>query len=432
MVNNKVALSDVFLFFIFISIFIIVSSDLALSIIVFVSFSIYIISIPRHGFSSPFGLFVLVYLFYSVSYPLHSLIRGRGDDPYTLISLQIHIIGMLGFFLSSIVFRVCENRKLKANFFYAIKNRMYFLWSILLVFALAFAYKVSISGATSKQELSDSAGGFLYYMVLMYILVSSYLVIKISFEKFIYNIIFVSINLFVLMIVYLYSGERDIVFKFLFFTMVFYFDCKFRFRKKYYVLFTIAIFTILPISQFYKASLLAEKNIMDLVVSPEEIFVGEFLSSGRNVSKIVEFSEVRPNDIIYGERMVFDILRFFRVKSIDGIDVESTGSWYNNVVLPSINIYPNSGWGFSWVGFLYISFGYVGPFIGMFILGSFLSYSYSIRFNNIHYYVFYALTLAIAIYIQRADLANLLGQVIKFTIFPIFLISIWLRLKVTK
>ncbi|WP_447472626.1 O-antigen polymerase [Vibrio harveyi] len=401
--------------------------NLIFQVVLFVSIAIGIILNNRNDFSSPNGLFILIYTLYSISYPLHNIINYTTYDPFVCDSLLLHTFGLVGFYASSSLFK-SDKAQYSTDTFQVKKGYLYAIWGVGLLFTILFVYKASISGASNKQELSENSGGVLYYFVLLYILASSYITISLSFSSNMGKWLFIIFNTSVLFVAYLYSGERDVVFKYVFFCILFSFDVKYKFKRWYYFPLVLLIFIILPLSQFYKAAMLSSSEKAEFIIAPEELFIGEFISSGRNVSKLLEYENRYSGTLLPGERVVFDVLRFLRIKQIDNEDVASTGAWYNAHVLPSIGLYPNSGWGFSWVGFLYISLGYIGPIIGMFLLGMCLNYSYKRRFVSIDNYVFYILFLAVALYIQRADLANLLGQVVKFTIIPIILINIMRRL----
>jgi hypothetical protein len=210
--------------------------------------------------------------------------------------------------------------------------------------------------------------------------------------------------------------------------MIFFFDFKLKFKKKYYIYIVLSLLVFLPITQLYKAIFLDPNATREFILEPSTLFVGEFISSGRNVTKLLEYN----HQFLIGERLVYDILRFLRVSTFDNVEVISTGMWYNTIVLPSLGVNANSGWGFSWIGFLYVSFGFLGPFFGMFLSGVILNYLYFIRGKSIHCYIFYGLSLSIFLYIQRADLANLMGQEIKFTLFPILTIYLLNKINLTR
>ncbi len=401
----------------------ITKGDGLLQIIIFCLLPIYVVINKNNSFSGPYGVFVVFFAFYSVSYPGHVLLQGQDYSHSVSFSLFLHGVGLAGYITASAVnFKNVYSNGVIADSFNLAPLR--WLLTIFFLISLLFVIQALLSQATTKQELNEGGASILYYGVLFYTVSAIYYIV-IHYESYRekkYLFIFFNFSFFLL--AYLSTGERDIIFKFVFILTIFYFDRVGEFKKIYYVPLVLIIFFILPLTQYYKAALIAEQT-GGLVIESSNIFVGEFISSGRNLSKIIEIS---PN-YYFGERAFFDVLRFLRIDTFYGQTVESTGSWFNSKGLASIGLYPNSGWGFSWIGFLYLSFGVLGVFISMLIVSAFFKYLYEARLKNFNRYIFYVFFFAIFLYVQRADLANLLGQVIKFTLVPIILISFFQRIK---
>lgn len=395
-------------------------SPIHMGFIIFWIGVVYFLFRSRNDFSSPLGLFVLIYALYSSSFPGHIIINEKPESLENVkYSLFLHSLGLF-FFVCVIKARSFLNPiEIKNRFIIGVKEpNIYQKWALALAsLGIFFTIILSLnSGATTKRELADSKDFAIilanYCVIFFSVWYLVYAIQKYSTKNKIVKSSFCVLILF--LIIYMVTGERDIVFRLLLFYLIFRYDIEKKSNFFHYVLILILVFTVLPLSQTYKAIFLSESIVVH-ELSLEKIFVGEFLSSGRNLFTIL--NNHQPN-FSSGEVIVNDIFRFFGV-TIDGVAVNSIGAWYNMEYLPTAGIQKNSGWGFSWIGFWYLANKELGVVIGMSVLALCLDELYRNRFDSIYKYCLYLILLSVAMYTQRGDLANFLGNSIKFGVIPL-------------
>lgn len=364
----------------------------------------------------PDGVIVFFYYLYSISYPTFLLLSGDLAKVDSL--LDVSNFGFAGIFFSVFLFFPKENKcaQIKATVgfyeFLGICSR----WIVPLLVVVACLLAVA-QGVTSKREINDSAG-FLTYMnrlvFISYIYVSLYVsylaLIERKFKKEFFWFFLLA------MLVLLVIGERDIVFRYAFVVVLFWFSVNKKFKALYYVFGFVFILLALSISQQAKNIFLTGGLYEAGQTGLKWMFYNEFASGSRNLHQILLHGDIFGDvNLIWG-----DIVRFFSVLNLNE-SAQSATEWYNKYYRPFYDFSGSSGWGFGILPELYYSLGEVGVFFGFAFLMSITTLFYNVFWRSIGGRVFVILHYAAFIYSFRSDFANLLGLSIKWGAFSIFL-----------
>ncbi|WP_421722092.1 hypothetical protein [Alloalcanivorax xenomutans] len=364
----------------------------------------------------PDGVIVFFYYLYSISYPTFLLLSG--DLAKIAPLLDMSNLGFAGIFFSVFLFFPKENnyKEIKAAIGFYEFLGIYSRWVVplLVVFACLL---VTMQGLTSKREINDSAGLLSYInrlVFISYIYVSMYVsYLALTKKKFRKEFLwFFLLAMFVLLVI----GERDVVFRYAFVVVLFWFSVNGRFRSLYYVFGFVFILLALSISQQAKNIFLTGGLYEASQTGLKWMFYNEFASGSRNLHQILLYGDIFGDvNLIWG-----DIVRFFSILNLNE-NAQSATEWYNKYYRNFYDFSGSSGWGFGILPELYYSLGGFGVFFGFASLMAITTFLYNFFWGSIGGRVFVILHYAAFIYSLRADFANLLGLSIKWGAFSIFL-----------
>jgi oligosaccharide repeat unit polymerase len=215
----------------------------------------------------------------------------------------------------------------------------------------------------------------------------------------------------------LLTGERDVFFRVIFISLLIYYDKKRNSNFFIVISLLIGVSIVVPISQSFKAILLSgEVNLNSIGL--ELILSNEFVSASRNFYSLLIFHVDHDISFFFNDILRAFIPSFF----LKDLDINSTVSWYHNEFRMRNGFGGTSGWGFGLVAEGYL----IGKTFGIFFIMSFyalvIGILYNIRYKSIYWYIFYLLSYVTAIYVIRADIANLLSQVFKIGGFSVLIL----------
>lgn len=390
---------EIFLFFLFL-----IQTVLSLSL-----------RLPGLNFSSPVFMVSVFNFLYCTWYFIFLFLTKGYDADVVSSAIRLGMLASLALTTSclSVVFFVKSvDSVFEIKMWVGTKILYYFL--LFLVVAVAF---MSIStGSTSKTDLQDNLG-FFHTLLLICCLFITYMMFVFSFGKLVSWSVFslwlapvFSIFLFLMLL----TGERDLMFRFLLFAFIIFYDINNVPAKKKFILLLAAAVILLPITQALKAVFFSSD--VSLSYGLASIFFGEFSSASRNLYLVLlnDGSELYPSFSLFT-----DLARGLLPMS-GALGYDSSVSWFHNVFRPYNGLAGDSGWGLGLVVQGYLIGGAAGVFFLFFILGLLLGLSYVLRKRSVYFYVFYLIFLSSTIYCLRADVANLVSSVFKIGVLFIF------------
>lgn len=368
---------------------------------------------PYCWFSSFFGL-------YSIGHPLLTAIGVPSGIEYSYKSILYQLIAL--FICLLIIGPYNYTKKINDNSLnysqFQIKTsgknrRIYYF--LLIIISLAAIY-VSKMGFSGKAEIYSS-GGVIINMIFRLplvislfftiLLISDYTKKKQISKKIIY------ITLCALLLITLFSGERDFVFRFLIILLFnFLFLNKISFRQL--IVFVTIMIIIIPLSSMFKYYFvgggIGESSEYGFLYS---LIAGEFESASRNLQLLINnesFAKGCQGYVI----LINDVLGVINSK------IASSVAWFNKTFYSdSVTEY-----GFSLVGEGYIIDGINGIVIVFVIVGLIIRYIYIHAFKNIYWLTAYFYFITVMIYAIRGDLGTIYSAMLK----QIFLVVMFLKL----
>ena len=393
--------------------------------------TVVVILLNRVGFAHPLNCCLPFMLLATAYYPAYQWLEGNFSETTTQV-LNIHTLFFLGYLVA---FLSCDDHPFEffPEQWFGGSNGDSNAVSVLVYLSLGLGvlglYMVSEQGVSSKREMLDARGFSLGYTFVSFLMLTPFAVIVSEFwalqrgsgRLISKSTIYISVTLVFAVLI---SGERDLLFRFVIFLVVFFLDIRLNFKRWFVFVILAAILLSGPASQnlkgvFLRKSSLEVSDVMSVYNKPSSIFYQEFAASGRNLSILIE----EDVEGFMGKTYLNDIGRFFYLPGF-----ESAGQWYNRSFRLDHGLEGSSGWGFTLSGEAYINFGYLGVFCFALIHGLLITILYRIRTLSGFHYAIYCSAVFAFIYVQRADLANLLSFTLKSPLIFAITISIFVLL----
>ncbi|KZY46032.1 hypothetical protein A3732_08340 [Oleiphilus sp. HI0050] len=398
------------------------ADNVVISVVCIVAFYLYILTNANDGtLSDPRSLFLGFFVLYSVVYPLRVEFTGLSLLPIErsllVDTLNYHFIAMIMIFTVISIFRINQEDS-RASFFsgnWGGRNSTLtselVLWVPLLSIVFFGILTFITSGASSKRELVDGGGGIhaiTEFSVLFAVLIFSFRAVRlVRVGKPLLRDIPILFFCCVMLLNMLASGERDILFRSLLMLFIIILDASRKATGKVVFSLIFGAFLLVPVSQAFKSVLLTG-SINFNAAGLELLLSNEFMVAARNFYSLLYF------DVEHSAfHLVTDLIRAIFPSFLLGEDITSTVVWFHNVFRVENGFPGSSGWGFGIIAQGYLVGGVGGVvFIGA-LLGGVLVLSYNRRFNSIYCYVFHVVVVMTSIYVMRADLTNLISQLVK-------------------
>lgn len=370
----------------------------------------------KTDFINPLFWFLGGLTIYSIGYPLLYI-----ADVETIVQLTTEPLkwSWLAYFIFVISFRstnaVCKfhvdcnmiDKSFIKKFIYI--SGLFVLVSVLLIADSGYANKGEIY---SDGNLYISMAFYIIYVIhtiYVWIMQLNY----IEGESNYYLIVYIGI---ISLLMTMYSGERDILFRFMIITVCSLYLQKSISNKMLFCFFSFFIILI-PLSRMMKYYFLTADSVaMNFYESPELLFLGiiggEFESASKNL-QILANDEGNSMYALYGLSYLSAITRIFGYAPYSAIE------WFNNKYYFGSLV----GHGFTIVGEGYVNFGMAGIVFNFIVIGKIMSYLYNNRFKNTILATIYICMIPTMIYVMRADFSNLLSPLFKQIIVPLILMN---------
>jgi oligosaccharide repeat unit polymerase len=230
----------------------------------------------------------------------------------------------------------------------------------------------------------------------------------------------IKLTIFVFTFVFLlvfFSGERDLLIRFfVILSFVYYIIVKnSKISKEVVFLFIISLLSIPILARYKYFGLTGEstESNMNFFLS---FLNSDFQSASKNLQILL--LDESSNGVFEGLTFLSAFLRALELDKILNIDVISSNEWFNDRYFEV----GRAGQGFSLVGDGYINFGYMGIIILFIFIALIVRLIYLNSNKGVYYFVFYIISIPVFMYSIRADLANVLSQLIQQNIFSLVLI----------
>lgn len=390
------------------------------SLFLFFVYSVFLsLLTQKAGSLGPLAWFPVFFFSYSSFFALNSIFfLGQPDELW--LSVYLGHLALFAFSLPVLAYYFFRGMKTEQPVFYfPVQN--YIFYCVWFFCFMAMGWVLS-SGFTTKREVIDSSSGsVLAYLMIFFVVLGVLSTIRnvhlFSKEKRFFDWV-ATFSIFILLLGYGFTGERDFVFRYIFMFLIMYFT----FKKKFSVIYPLAIILLLgfllPASQALKGAVIAD-HVDFSIVSQRSIFENEFSSAGRNLQYVIDAGISDMNGITY----LWDLKR--SIPFLEG--GQSTGKWFNEVLRHRYGDAGSSGWGFSLVAEGYINFGAKGVFFQYFFIGFITLLIYVFSGKNELVFIFYVFYMASLIYVQRADLANYIGFCFKVNLIVVLFIAFAVR-----
>lgn len=224
---------------------------------------------------------------------------------------------------------------------------------------------------------------------------------KLNIKTVIYSFILIFLMFF-------FSGERDLILRFIVFTFYVYYIFLHnpKNEKKIWALSSVLMLSIPMLKKFKYFGLTGEidkSNNTNLII---EIMGSEFSSASRNMQILL--GDPSSKGLFKGHTILQDIIRSLKIDKLIGVESFSPVAWFNSHYFQA----GRAGQGFTIVGEGYINLGYLGIVLIFIILGMLVKILYVNSSKGVYWFVIYILSIPIFIYSIRADLANILSQLL--------------------
>lgn len=417
-VNHKytVALKNLIVLFLGLASIVLVylTSDVLSHILIMILYSIFMMFIVKFDIFHPYVWYSGFFTLYSIGYPILVFYM---DSIYNkdIIILQLIAIITFAVVVTPRKYKVTRDilKEIKLNIAKYIKPFL----TIIIILTILELYMGSFS---HKSELSTNTllFSFGYRTTIVYLILYAIDLVNyyIKYEKIQWKSISTCFILMFLM--FFYSGERDVVLRYIIITCYLIYFLKYSKTNKI-VLTSIGALLLMVVPLLSRIKYFgmtgqvsdANENILISLVN------SEFASASRNLQMLVSSGE--HEGYYKGYTMIINFLRALPFSFGQSFSVTN---WFSQTY------YGRGGRGFSLVGEGYVNFGYFGVVLVFFVVGLIVRtlYKKSIKSqNNLFIYLF---SITIFVYAIRADLANIFSPLIKHVLYSFLLLYILERI----
>lgn len=377
-------------------------------------------------FANPMIWYLGALTVYSIGYPLLYVLGIDVTKGLSLIPLRWCWIAYISFILSFDCSDTCVLPDSQNN--YSWMNRGFFkvfIW-ISCVFVLSSIAMIRRAGYQNKGEIYSEGNIYINFAFSMIYIIQTLYVLQMQINYKLNNLIEnKKLMIFVgsvSMLLTMFSGERDILIRFLVITM-FSLYINHSITKKGIAILLVLLIILLPITGMLKYYFLSSQigNVLRIdsiksVIST--LLVGEFESASKNL-QILANDKYNSVGALGGITYISDITRIF------GYAPFSALIWFNSKYYLGSRV----GHGFTIVGEGIINFGVVGIIFNFLIISALLSYLYKNRYKNVICSTIYIQMIPVMVYSTRADFANILAPLFRQILLPLAVFGYLLKTK---
>lgn len=382
----------------------------------FIVFSLVAIALVKINLLHPYCWFSAFFCLYSIGHPLMYIIGFSSKIGYTKEIMYLQLLAMFVclLFVSPKEVKYSDFKSLngiKMNI--GLFNKIILI--ILVISVLLASIYVIRSGYSGKGEIYELAP-LIVKMVFRFPLIISLLYSISVISNYYKNgelpkreIGIIAISL---VIITIFSGERDFIFRFLLIT-VFVLWFLNVLQVKHLLIIAPTLIALVPLSSTYKYFFLRGVKSVTNTNFLQSILAGEFESAGRNLQVLVNNSSTIKGVKGFGQ-IALDFISVF------DSSIVSPSSWFGKT------FYPNSQtqYGFTLVGEGYVIGGIIGIIVLFMIVGLIIKYFYKISNRNLYCLSGYMYFITVIIYSIRGDFGTILAAIAKQIVLVLFIVYI--------
>lgn len=290
---------------------------------------------------------------------------------------------------------------------------------VLAVLSIVFAFILLRRGYIGKKAMQEANDVFyslgvhiIRWMLVLMVIQMCYTKCENKKKNFFYIVA----SLAAALLLGLFTGERDIIFRTVLLWIVIFFFFKIITRKHLFIFIPLGALMMILSVNFKYFFLRGEVNTNHSSGSLlYQFLMSDFYATGRNTQYLLN---VRWTKGYWGFRLLFnEIAR----GNIPFVETFNPATWYN------YNVYPGSfkGQAFTYVGFGYTMAGIWGIIIVFALLGLFIRFVYRNHNRNLYSLVYYIYSISIVIGCYRGTINSIIGMSLKGALVGI-LISVFL------
>lgn len=287
------------------------------------------------------------------------------------------------------------------------ENMLLLITLSVVLFSFIF---ISSSDLKSKSDV-NSQGGLVKLLSYYALLLSTALIIlrMVRNDHKLYKDFYFILFLIVTIIYVGFTGERDVIFRFLICSLLVSSYKNNNFGTFKILSLVVVASIIVPVSQAFKAVFISGFSGVNMDINT--VFSNEFISTSRNLYTLMYFGGDSEPMFIFS-----DIVRGLMPSVVTkNLGIISTSQWFNSHYRMINDFDGRAGWGFGLVPLGYLVGKEFGGFLVMSLSAMIINFIYSRSKRSDYWFVFYLLALTVLIYAMRADFANLVSQIFKIT-----------------
>lgn len=363
---------------------------------------------PYVWFSAFFGL-------YSIGYPWTLAMGFTSRVGYSKETMLYQLLALITVLIAIGPKCIKEDDKWIKDYDISLGVLNKIIYIVLVMLIVVGALYVSRSGFSGKDDIYNSGNTLLimiFRLPLILTLLYALSVTTTYYREGKFPVKQAIITFIALLLITLFSGERDFVFRFVLVNIFILWFLR-KIRIKHLIVMIPIIIVLIPLSSSYKyyfltgSASVTNNNIIYAFLS------GEFESATRNLQALINNSSSTLGVKGLGQ-IVRDVVAVFNSS------IESSTSWFNNTFYPT----SKTQYGFTLVGEGYIIAGALGVVLVFAIIGIIIRIMYKKAYNNMYLLIAYIYFITVMIYSIRGDLSTVFSALIKQIFLVLFIIFI--------
>lgn len=401
-----------------------ISNNMTVHIFALLLLSLISVLVVKFDFYHPYTWYTPFFAMYSIAHPVLLFIGDSRINTYSKELMIVQLVGLATFLI------VVSPKKIESNkipeVFTKVTELNYinkYIYIVLYVFILLSAVYISQLGHQGKNELFKLGSPIVFLafrlILVFFIIYSIGLIRRVQKnEKKIKYVFFSSVPVIFL---FLFSGERDLVLRFILLTfyVIYTFDVivKGNSKKKYFLISIIGLLTLPFLATIKYIGLGRGINKAFFNDFLAGFFRSDFIAASTNLQLLIDNN---MDSYFSGYTFYTNFIRSIDIFKFNITSDFSSGKWFNDYFYS----YTDTGMGFTLVGDGYINFGIFGVFLIYLFISLIIKFLYQRSSKDVLFYLIYLLTIPIYIYSIRGDLSTLLSPLFSQIVLTVIFIKL--------
>ncbi len=353
-------------------------------------------------------------LLHNYGYSIYNSIVGVKIDQ--ILEFKMIIMSLISFYTLNIVvlffYEDFKIKKIRIN-----KHILYLFWIVCLLSITTYLFLIFQADLSSKRMIKNFMLEtpfirYLYALTGLFITLSLY-----DTYKHGTNLKKVLLYSFLFSFIFLFLGERELLFTFVIGVLFFDSFKNGKFKIFTYYSFLLVVAFTAPYTQLLKSVLISEDQI-EMKSEFRKMGFNDFMTVGKNIERVYNVNNLKK---IEDKNLILaDLGNFLKVS-------KNSGRWYSEDFLNRPQNLSGLGYSLELTG--YMDMGYFGVFFVYFLVGLAVAWYSRIFTTSVLGLSFFVSLISLLIYIQRQDLAFFINFSIKFLLIPFLLLKVKIRYK---